>query len=426
MPDQPTRRSFLATAALAAAGPMIVPGRVLGLDGTVAPSNRIVVGGIGIGPRGQEVLGAFLRQPDVQFVEVCDVQQSRRNYVKGLVNGHYGNRDCRTTRDLHETLARADIDAVLVATGDRWHSLATVLAAKAGKDIYCEKPCALTMGECREMAEAVRRYGRVFQAGTQRRNVPNFRHAAGLARSGRLGRIQAVHASIYALGSANDWLPAEPEPDPEVVDWDRWLGPAPWRPFNPRYVQGGWRSFADFSAGAQLLDWGAHTVDLCQWAVDADETTPVEIEPDGGTVNARYGNGVRLVMRLGGFSGEGNWLGLGTCPVRFEGDQGWVETGDSGEIKAEPASLLADAPPGRTAGTDPTGHVRDFLDCTRTRSAPASNADVMRHGHVACHAAAISWLRGRKLRFDPESESFPDDPEANRLRTRAKRSPWHA
>jgi len=112
--------------------------------------------------------------------------------------------------------------------------------------------------------------------------------------------------------------------------------------------------------------------------------------------------------------------------VRFEGDQGWVETGDTGEIKAEPAALLAEAPPGRVAGTDPTGHVRDFLDCTRTRSAPASNVDVMRQGHVACHAAAISWLRGRKLRFDPETESFPDDPEANRLRTRAKRAPWHA
>ena len=382
--------------------------------------------GIGIGPRGQEVLGAFLRQPDVQFVEICDVQATRRNYARGLVNGHYGNRDCRITRDMHETLARTDIDAVLIATGDRWHSMASVLAAKAGKDIYCEKPCGMTMAECDEIDDAVTRYQRVFQAGTQRRNVPNFRHAVNLARGGALGRLHTVHAAIYKLHNNNQWLPAEPEPDPEVLDWDRWLGPAPWRPYNAKYVGGGWRPYADFSAGAQLLDWGAHTVDICQWAVDADASGPIEFEPDGGTIRARYANGVNLVMRLGGFHGEGQWLGLGTCPVRFEGDAGWVETGDSGQMKGEPAKALESAPKELIAGTNPTGNVRDFLDCVRTRADPESNARVMRASHAACHAAAIAWTLGRKLRYDPATGSFPEDAEANRLRSRAKRAPWFA
>ena len=411
---------------MAGAVPFLPLGRLRGEEKTAVPSERVTMAGIGIGPRGQYVLGAFLKQPDVQFVEICDVQESRRSYAKGLVNGHYGNRDCRVTRDLQETLARPDIDAVLIATGDRWHALASVLAARAGKDIYCEKPCGLTMGDCQELADTVSRYGRVFQAGTQRRNVPNFRHAVDLARSGRLGKLHTVHASIYELQSKNDWLPAEAEPDREVVDWDRWLGPAPWRPYNSAYVKGGWRAYSDFCAGAFLLDWGAHTVDLCQWAVDADAGGPVGIEPEGGTIHARYANGVRLEMRLGGFNNEGKWLGLGTCPVRFEGDQGWVETGDSGEIKADPAVLLEGVPKERLAGTDPSLHVREFLDCVKSRAAPSANEAVMRRSHAVCHAAAISWLVGRKVRFDPATESFPDDAEANRLRTRAKRAPWQA
>ena len=360
----------------------------------------------------------------MQLVAVCDVQKANRRTAKMMVDRHYQNEDCQSTADMLELFARDDLDAVLIATGDRWHAVASMLAAQAGKDVYSEKPCALTMDECRELCETMTRYGRIFQAGTQRRNVPNFRFAVELARSGRLGRIHTVHASINPLGESYAWLPAEPEPAKDEADWDRWLGPAPWRPYNIAYLRGQWRGHHDFDAGCRLLDWGAHTLDLCQWALQADGTTPVEFEPDGQTIHARYASGVNLVLRLGGFNGEGNWLGLGTCPVRFEGDLGWVEAGDNGKIAADPASLLDHAAVPELAGTDPINHVREFLDCVKSRRPTASNAATTRSSHVACHAAAIAWKLGRKLSFDPATESFPNDDEANHMRRRARRAPW--
>jgi predicted dehydrogenase len=420
-----TRRDFLKTTALALGMPTIIPASALGKDGTVAPSNRIVMGGIGIGPRGREDLGAFLKQPDVQFVAIADVQEARREIVRRMANKQYGNEDCYKCRDMFEVLGRSDIDAVLIATGDHWHALASILAAKAGKDIYCEKPCSMTIRESQELANAVNRYERVFQAGTQRRNVDNFRFAAELARSGKLGKIHTVHASILRLEESHKWLPAEPEPAIEVVDWDRWLGPAPWRPYNKNYVQGRWRGYYDFHGGAALPEWGAHTVDICQWAATADDTTPVEFEATGETIHARYANGVKLVMRLAGFRGEGNWVVPGTCPVRFEGDQGWVEAADSGKLAVSSPTLLEGGAPKEMAGTDPTKHVRNFLDCVKSRAKPAANADVTRCGHIVSHAASISWRLGRKVNFDPATEMFVNDAEANRMCSRARRSPWH-
>lgn len=322
--------------------------------------------------------------------------------------------------DFRELLARPDLDAVLIATGDRWHALASMLAAKAGKDVYSEKPCGITIGLCQSLDDTIRRTGRVFQAGTQRRNVPNFEFAVHLARSGKLGRLHTMHASIYNLECNYSWLPAEPEPPKDVIDWDLWLGPAPWRPYNQAYVvDRRWRGYYDFDSGAKLLDWGAHTVDLCQWAGNFDDTMPVEYEADGGTVYAKYANGVKLVMRPEG------WIGTGTCPVRFEGDEGWVETGDNGSIELHPASLRNEWRAFTMRGTDPAKHTREFLDCVKSRGVPAANSGVMRHSHIACHAAAIAWMLGRKLRFDPVKEEFIGDTEANRMRSRALREPWH-
>eukprot|EP01041_Mallomonas_annulata_P039075 gene39075-62697_t len=187
--------------------PTFIPASALGRDGKVAPSNRIVVGGIGIGPRGREVLKHFLSQTDVQFVMIADVQEARREVVRVMANRQYNNQDCLKTRDMYEVLARPDIDAVLIATGDRWHALLSMLAAKAGKDIYCEKPCSMTVRESQELADTTNRYGRVFQSGTQRRNVDNFGFAAELARSGKLGKIHTVHAGILPLQESFKWLP---------------------------------------------------------------------------------------------------------------------------------------------------------------------------------------------------------------------------
>src|SRR5512137_428024 len=228
------RRSFLKTAAQVGAllmAPQVVRGAVLGRDGGVAPSDRIVLGGIGIGGRGTYDLGCFLEEPDVQFVAVCDVKAARREAIKKKADTKYNNHDCATYRDMRELLARSDIDAVLIATGPNWHVTATILAANAGKDVYCEKPCTKNIAQSLALAETFRRTGRVFQAGTQRRSLPNFGLAAELARRGQLGKLQTLHAHPMGLTTLmSGWLPPEEVPDKEIVDWDLYLGPAAWRP----------------------------------------------------------------------------------------------------------------------------------------------------------------------------------------------------
>ncbi len=428
-----TRRELLQrslAAGAAAAVPWFVSSRALGLGAAVAASERIALGVIGIGPRATYDLGGILPQPDVQCVAICDVQASRREAGKKLVDERYGNKDCALYRDLRELLARPDIDAVLIGTGDRWHAPASILAVQAGKDVYSEKPCGLTIGLCQALDDAVQKTKRVFQAGTQRRSVANFQAAVDLAQSGKLGKIHTLFASIYTLSIETTWLPGEPTPPRDVVDWDLWLGPAPWRPYNHAYVEGRWRGYWDFDSGARLLDWGAHTLDLCQWANAADETMPVEYEPAGETITARYANGVKLVLDClkTPFGERPGWVqSLGTCPVRFVGDEGWVETGDSGGIEVHPASLkseLGAAARKRESGLDVASHSRNFFDCVKSRKAPAANSAVMRRSHIACHAAALSWVLNRKLAFDPVKEEFVGDDEANGLRFRPARRPW--
>jgi predicted dehydrogenase len=415
------RRQFLrdtlaATAGLIAA-PTIIPASALGRDGAVAPSERIVMGGFGIGRRGGSDLEVLIYEPDVQFVAIADARAERRQAVKDIVDQKNGNKDCVMYQDFRDLHARKDIDALLIATGDRWHSLASILTAKAGKDMYCEKPCSTNIADSVALAETMRRYGRVYQAGTQRRNVSNFVFAVELARTGKLGKLRTVHANTLAPATKLDWLPAEPEPAKDVCDWDTWLGPCPWRPYNSKYVSGGWRGFFDFHGGG-ILEWGSHTIDLCQWANDADQTVPVEYVPTPGGCVARYANGVKLVMR------ETGWLGLGTCSVRFEGDEGWVETGDKGDIKVYPESLRGGRKLKLQAGTHPAGHLREFLDCVKSRAMPKANGDVACQSHIASHAAYIAWQLGRKLDYDPVKNEFVRDEEANRMRSRAKREPW--
>ncbi len=415
-----SRRRFLKSAAAASAAfsvPTIIPGSALGKNGVVAPSERIVMGGLGIGRRGGYDLGIFLEQPEVQFVAICDVRQERRMAVKQMADDKYGNKDCDMYSDMFEFLARNDIDAVLIATGDRWHTLASIITAKAGKDIYCEKPCSMTIAESRALADTIERYGRVYQAGTQRRNIGNFQLAVELAQSGKLGKLRTVHANTQPPATTHDWLPAEPEPPKDVVDWDRWLGPTPWRPYNSAYIRGRWRGHFDFHGGG-ILEWGSYTIDICQWANQADDTTPVYFEPQGNHVIARYENGVQLVMR------DTGWLGMGTCSVRFEGDEGWVETGDSGKMLIGPGSLRAEHRGFTDVGTDPTNHIREFLRCVKSRGQTAARASVAAQSHVAAHAAYIAWQLDRPLTFDPVKEEFIGDEQANRMRSRAMREPW--
>lgn len=434
LPANTTRRNFLfstATATAAASLATIVPAHVLGLEGATAPSEKITLGVIGIGPRCTYDLKSMLQFGDVRCVAIAEVQAKRREAGKSLVDEHYGNSDCVVYRDFRELLDRKDIDAVLIATGDRWHAAASILAAKAGKDVYSEKPCGITIADCQNLADSIHQEGRVFQAGTQRRSVPNFQQAVELAHSGKLGKIHTLHASVYIPVLDNTWLPAQPMPPREVVDWNLWLGPAAWRPFNQKYVDGGWRGQWDFDSGARLLDWGAHTVDLCQWANKADDTMPIEYEPTEQNIICRYANGVKLVIDFlaepFGDRSPHYITRLGTCPIRFVGDEGSVETGDEGEIVASSASLQSELPDAskRVRGLDVSAHSRNFFDCIRSRGKTAANPDVMRRSHIASHAAAIAWILQRKLKFDPAKEEFIGDDEANLLRARGARN-WTA
>ena len=425
--NSPDRREFLLTAASAT----LLPTTATAAAASQSPNERINLGVIGIGPRCTYDLKAMLNFDDIRCLAIADVQQSRRNAGKKLVDTHYGNTDLQLYSDFRELLDRKDIDAVLIATGDRWHAAASILAAKAGKDVYSEKPCGITIADCQQLADTMHAEKRVFQAGTQRRSVPNFAQAVELAHTGKLGKIHTLHASVYVPELDNTWLPAEPVPDPQVCNWNMWLGPAAWRPFNQQYVNGRWRGQWDFDSGARLLDWGAHTVDLCQWANKADDTMPVEYTPGENNIVCRYANGVRLIIDFlkepFGDRSPHYITRLGTCPVRFEGDRGSVETGDSGEIVVTPESLQNGIPEAskRVRGLDVSAHSRNFFDCIRSRGATNANPDVMRRSHIACHAAAIAWVLRRPLKIDPMTEEFIDDDEANLLRRRPARD-WAA
>jgi hypothetical protein len=379
------------------------------------------LGGIGIGGRGSYDLGCFLNEPDVRFIAVADPRIARRQAVKKMADDRYKNQDCAMYRDLRELLARPDIDAVLIATGPNWHATASIMSAKAGKDVYCEKPSTKNIVQSLELADTFQRTARVFQGGMQRRGLSHFQYAVELARKGKLGKLHTLIAHPAGMGTGpSGWGGAEePEPPKEENDWDMWLGPAAWRP----YSKGAMNSAFGFEKGGGLigggvLEWGSHCADLCQWANDADMTEPVEYNPPAnGQAVAVYANGVKLVFR------EGGWLPLGSCPVRFEGETGWVETGDNGDMVASSPALLA----GRwtkVGGYPANNHIRDFLNCVKTRALPRANHFVACHTHIACHATGTAIFLKRKLTFDVKTNMFVNDDEANRLRSEALREPW--
>jgi len=428
-----SRRQFLRRAAAAgglAAAPFIIPASARGQDGAVAPSERIVLGGIGIGGRGSGDLNWMMGEKDVQFVAVCDAKKSQREKVKKMVDGRYGNSDCATYRDIREFLAeREDVDAVLIATGDRWHALASVMAMRAGKDVYSEKPSCMTIAEGRAVVETARRYGRIYQTGTQRLSEAKFTVANELLRTGRLGKVHTVRAHIAPWDAAEmnyDWRPAEPEPSRDEVDWDQWLGPCPWRPFNAAYVRGGWRGYYDFHTSC-IGEWGAHTFAQCQVAIGAGDTSAIEYQyvnnPTGDGMVTKFANGIKMILS------RGNTWWRGSCGVRYEGTEGWVAVAD-GYAKPEVSSpaLLADSQKlveDYTARTrHPMSHVRDLFDCVKSRRQTVANPEVMYRSMTTVHAANICmWLK-RDLKYDPVKEEFVDDAEANRLRSRAMREPW--
>jgi len=411
-----SRRGFLQTAGALAAAPYVITSTALGGEGRPPASERIVMGAIGLGGRGNHDMNALMANADVQMVAVCDTQANRRNGAKAAVDRKYGNNDCAAYIDLRELLARDDIDAVLIATGDNWHTMASILAARAGKDIYCEKPMSVTVREGRALCQAMERHGIVFQCGTQRRSVPRFAYAVELAQTGKLGELK----TLYAEKAPPEWfkyhpfatLPPQPQPPREVVDWDMWLGPAAWRPYNSTYLtRRFWMCHFDFSGG-MITEWGSHTVDLCQWANNADDTSPVEFELAQGTVVAHYANGVKLIFE------DGKW----PLHVRFVGTEGSIYVDDDGNIEAKPASLLADRRFGK--GYPNENHVRNFLDCVKTRRRPIAPPEGAHRANSTCQIANICVRLQRPLKWDPKKEQFVNDPDADRLLARTIREPW--
>lgn len=426
-----TRRDCLKAGAAAGAAllmPTLVPASALGRGGAVAPSERITLAGIGIGGRGEHDLNWMLPEKDVHFVAICDARKERREHVKRVVDKKYGNNDCKMYPEMREFLAaRPDIDAVLIATGDRWHATATIMAMRAGKDVYSEKPSCMTIAEGRAVVQTARHYGRIYQTGTQRLSEANFVAAIEMARTGRLGHVHTVRAHIAPWDAAemsHAWLPAETQPAKDVVDWDAWLGPCPWRPYNSAYIKGGWRGHYDFHTSC-IGEWGAHTFAQGQAGINALHTSPIEYRyvhnPTGDGMVTRFASGVQMILQRDGWHGS--------CGMRFEGTEGWVTCADGYEkpevsspsLLQEMDKLVADYSE-RTGR--PMNHMRNFLDCIKNRKQTVANPEVMFHSMSTVHAANICmWLK-RDMYYDPAKEEFLNDAEANRLRTRAQREPW--
>jgi hypothetical protein len=329
---------------------------------------------------------------------------------------------------------RKDIDALLIATGDRWHALASVMAMRAGKDVYCEKPACLTMAQGKLVVDTARRYARVFQTGAQRLSEPPHVFAIESAKAGRLGPVHTAYADIrWRDGMRQDWLPAEPEPPKDELDWDLWLGACPWRPYNSAYVNGGgWYHFYDFATDVAM--WGAHTVAQALAGLDLTNVSVIEFDferPDV-TMHTRLSNGVKLVLyRTPGSVWEPCEYWHGACGERFDGPEGWVAAADgyagpdvsSPKLLRDYSKVLADY----TARTQrPLNHARDFLDCVRSRRQPVAGPEVMYESMNICLAADICERLKRGLKFDFKRAEFIDDPEANRLRSRAMRPPFTA
>lgn len=425
-----TRRQFLGTTTASALGaPLLLPSRVWGAQGEAKPNERITFGYIGVGKQGRHLLQSFLPHANVQVVAVCDVDTTRRDHHKKMVEDFYTTKGdqafkgCTGYKDFRELLGRKDIDAVVIATPDHWHAYPAVMAAKAGKDIFCEKPLSLTIHEARAMVNAVRTNQRVFQTGSMQRSSSEFWKACTLVRNGRIGPIKEVYASV---GGPSQWCDLPEEAMEPGLDWDFWLGPAPMRPYNsvlsPRGVHDhfpNWRNYREYSGGA-MTDWGAHHFDIAQWGLGMDESGPVEILPPDGKDRKhlvyKYANGV--LLHHAGLPGY-------QFGVVFVGANGKVCV-DRGKFKTEPESLMQekfeDLPIKLYRSNN---HYKDFVDCIRSRQKPICDVEIGARSVTVCHLGNLAYWNRRPLKWDPVREEFPGDAEANGWRDREKRGAWN-
>lgn len=425
------RRDFLKSAA----APLIVPASALGLNGATPPSDRITIGHIGVGEMGTGHVRGFVQHPDVQTIAICDVRRQHRERAKQIIDSKYGNSDCSLYSDFREIVARPDIDAIVMACPDFWHALVGLEAVRNRKDMYYEKPLSMSIAESQAIRDAVKRYGIVFQWGTQQRSDAGYRFACELVRNGRLGKLQNV---MIGTATASFYPDVPPEPVPEGFDYDMWLGPSPWAPFNSQRCTRNWTLIRDYSLGCLSGAWGIHDVDIAQWALDADHSGPVEVTatgvfPEKGLYDTAkafdavltYANGAKLhLMDMPTAVKKREQFRLQWMSMMFEGTDGWIVVSRNGS-HAEPKSLLREIiGPDEIRLTKSTDHRKNFLDAVKTRTVPISNIDAAYHSDVVCHLADISMRLGRTLKWNPETDEFAGDESANRLRARTLRSPW--
>lgn len=428
------RRKFLKTAGGAALGlavaPTIIPASALGADGRPAPSNRLVMASIGVGSRGTENLRQFLSYKQVQVVAVCDVDRGHRSAAREIVEKKYADeaqsgayKGCKEYNDFRDLCARGDIDAIAIATPDHWHAMTAIAAAKSGKDIYAEKPLSLTIAQGRAMSDTMKRYGTLFQTGSQQRSDRNFRFACELVRNERIGKLKTIRVGLPTGPTIG---PQAAMPIPDGFDYDFWLGPAPEAPYTENRCFWNFRWILDYSGG-QLTDWAAHHCDIAQWGMGTESTGPVSVEgkgeyPRDGLYNAAthyhfdcmFANGVKMMcgddMRGG---------------VTFEGSEGWVYV-NRGEIEADPKGLLTTTiGPNEIHLYESQSQHMNFLECVRTRSAPIAPIETAHRSISIAHLGNIAMQLGRKVNWNPDIERFVNDPEADRMLSRSMRGSWH-
>jgi predicted dehydrogenase len=418
-----TRRVFLRRAGLAAAAaPLILPRTSFGSPSRAAPSERIGLGIIGLKKMGRAHVQNLLGFRDVQIIAVCDVDAVARAEARERVDQHYAAeqadgryRGCLAYNEYERLLDRDDVDAVVIATPEHWHALMAIAAARAGKDVYCEKPLALTIREARAMVDTARRYQTVFQTGSQQRSSAEFRRACELVRSGYIGEVREVHVGI---GPPSGVVCLPEQPIPEGFDYDRWLGPAPWAPYHETrcgsYYEDGWRRIRDYSGG-KMTDWGAHHFDIAQWGLGMDRSGPVEIMPPTGSdvphLTYRYANGVRMIKD------DANG-------VRFVGTEGEVEV-NRGHLRTQPEGLARQPlKPDDVHLYESRGHYADWFECIRARRRPICDVETGCRSVTVCHLGNIAFWTKRSIRWDPAREEIVGDEGAARWLDRPKRAPY--
>lgn len=429
MSNAVSRRTFIRKTSLwsgaAVIGPSIVPASVLGRGGGVAPSNRIGLGFIGYGGRAKSIWPGFLGA-DTESIAVCDVWSNRVEDAKNRFHAAHAFADFR------DLLARDDIDAVVITTPEHWHVPIAVAAAKAGKDMYCEKSLGTTVAEGRALCDTIRRYGRVFQFGTQQRSERNFRVACELVRNGRIGKLHTI--SITVPGSGADPL-SPPTPPPKELNFDMWLGPSPAIPYMGQALDDRWAGMPDYACGF-LCTWGVHHADIAQWGHGTELTGPVEIEGKGEYLDVpfckiakewraecTYSDGVKLIHYSAGKAPAP--LNSAQEGVLFEGSEGSVYVRRGDILETSPASLKTSAIlPQEIRLYESHNHAANFLSCMRSRRSTVCPVEVAQRSTTISQICDIAMRLGRKLKWDPAAERFHGDEMANRLLSRAMRVPW--